>query len=134
MSRTIFALGFAIFLSQATAAEPATRPPPNATDPERERAFDQADAADVVALYSKANHIRLYRPEINDLFTSEAAFLDYLKARKEPKRLLVVILSKSHQFADPKQTTDGFWQACKNTGFERVSIQKVVPPRRIIRE
>ena len=134
MNRTILALGLATIFSHAIAGEQAIRPALNATDPERERAFDQEAAADVVAVYSRANHIRLYRPEINDLFTSEAAFLDYLKARKEPKRFLVVILSKTHQFADPKQTTDGFWQACKNTGFEHVSIQKVVPPREILRE
>jgi len=34
------------------------------------------------------------------------------------------VLSKRHEWSDQKQTLEGFWQACKKTGFERVIIQQ----------
>ena len=135
MNRTIIALVFSALGSQLTAADPQRLPTIPGTSAETERAFAQERAADVVALYSDADRIILYRPERKEQFTTETAFLDYLKSRKEPKRLLVVILGKAHEFTDSKQTTDGFWQACRNTGFDRVVIQQAHSSMRpILRE
>ena len=73
--------------------------------------------------YDTAKELLLERPQRKQPFASEAALLAHLTERKKPKRLLVVILSKRHEWSDPKQTLEGFWQACKKTGFERVVIQ-----------
>jgi hypothetical protein len=91
---------------------------------ETKRAFAQEREADVVVFYDDANELRLWRPKRKQPFASEAELLAYLTERKEAKRLLVVILSKRHEYSDPKQTIDGFWRACRKSGFEQVVIQQ----------
>jgi hypothetical protein len=91
---------------------------------ETERAFAQEREADVVVFYDTARDLTVQRPEPEQRFASEDALLTHLTERQAPKRLLVVILSKRHEWSDPKQTLDGFWQACRRTGFERVIIQQ----------
>ncbi len=90
---------------------------------ETERAFAQEAKADVVVFYDTATTIQIQRPETKEPFPSENKFLQYLQNLKGPKDLLVVILSKRHKFTDSKQTVDGFWEACKKTGFKQVVIQ-----------
>ncbi len=116
---TVLFLAISALILRA-AARDLTGPP---FDAETQRAFEQERTAEVVAFYDSAKRIKLYKPDREQVFTSETAFLTYLAARKDPKKLLVVILSKWHEFTDPKQTTDGFWLACKKAGFEHVSIQ-----------
>jgi len=96
----------------------------SAFEAETKRAFEQERQADAVVFYDTGKEIHLERPKRKEAYSSEAALLAYLTERKEPKKLLVVILSKRHEFSDPKQTLDGFWKACKKTGFERVVIQQ----------
>ena len=91
---------------------------------ETERAFAQVREADVVVYYDTASDLTVQRPEPELHFASEDTLLTHLTECQTPKRLLVVILSKRHEFSDPKQTIDGFWQACRQTGFERVIIQQ----------
>jgi hypothetical protein len=91
---------------------------------ETERAFAQEREADVVVLYDTARELTVQRPEPEQRFASEDALLTHLTERQATKRLLVVILSKRHEWSNPKQTLDGFWQACRRTGFERVIIQQ----------
>jgi hypothetical protein len=94
------------------------------TEAANERAFEEERNADVVVLYDTAGELRLERPERREPFTTEADLLAFLTDRKERKHLLVVILGKRHEFTNPKQTLEGFWKMCKNTGFDRVVIQQ----------
>jgi hypothetical protein len=114
------------FIAPALAAELSLSLQPSVPDreAETERAFAQEREADVMVFYDTAKELQLQRPEQKQLFTSETALLAHLSQRKERKQLLVVILSKRHEFSDPNQTLDGFWQACKKAGFERVIIQQ----------
>ena len=139
MSRkTLLLLGCLLaFISPAFAAELSLSLKPSVPqrEAETERAFAQEREADVVVFYDTAKELQLQRPEQKHPFTSEAALLAHLSQRKERKQLLVVILSKRHEFSDPKQTLDGFWQACKKAGFERVIIQQAHSSSRpILRE
>ena len=121
MNRKIMLLlGSLLAVSAAWAAEPSAP----THDAEYERAYAQEREADVVVFYDTGKELDLQRPERKQPFGSEAALLAFLAERKEPKRLLVVVLSKRHDFSDPKQTLEGFWQACKKTGFQRVVIQQ----------
>jgi hypothetical protein len=99
---------------------------------ETERAFAQEREADVVVFYDTARELIVQRPEPEQRFASEDILLTHLTKRPAPKRLLVVILSKRHEWSDPKQTLDGFWQACRRTGFERVIIQQAAGDSRPI--
>lgn len=127
MSRKeLFLVGCLLAFTPAFAAELSLSLQPTVPDREAEtkRAFALEREADVVVFYDTAKELRLERPAQKQPFVSEAALLARLTERKEPKRLLVVILSKRHEWSDPKQTLFGFWQACKQTGFERVVIQQ----------
>ena len=91
------------------------------------RAWAQEREADVVVEYGtsmSATELRVQRPEREQPFASEDALLAYLTERRKPKELLVVVFGKIHKWSDPKQTLDGFWKACKKTGFKRVVIQQ----------
>jgi hypothetical protein len=99
---------------------------------ETERAFAQEREADVVVFYDTARELAVQRPEPEQRFASEDALLTHLAERQATKRLLVVILSKRHEWSDPKQTLDGFWQVCKRAGFERVIIQQAAGGSRSI--
>lgn len=139
MSRTIFLLlGGSLGTVAAVAADPSVTlhlsPITTRTDADAEtaRAFAQEREADVVVLYERSSRLFIKRPERQDSFAAEEAILAHLAALKTPKKLLVVVLGKGHGFADPKQTIDGFWQACKNAGFERVVIQQAHSSRRPI--
>ena len=127
MSRKALLLLGSLLVFDTVVAQPfiTLEPPKGATDYEAEtkRAFAQEREADVVVFYDTAKELQLQRPEQKQPFASEAALLAHLTERKDPKRLLVVVLSKRHEWSDPKQTLEGFWQACKKTGFERVVIQ-----------
>ena len=91
---------------------------------ERARAFAQEREADVVVFYDTAERLRVYRPSHDEPLFSESALLAYLAERKESKGMLVVILSKRHEWSDPRQTLEGFWRACREAGFERVIVQQ----------
>jgi len=86
-----------------------------------QRAEAQTRDADVLAYYVKGA-IRVQRPKRKGSFLTEADFLKYLSDRNCGKKLLVVTLSKGHEFIDPKQTLDGFFGDCKKSGFERIII------------
>jgi hypothetical protein len=91
---------------------------------ESERAFDQERQADVVVFYDTASVLVVTRPAPERHFVSEASLLAHLTERKASKRLLVVILSKRHEWSEPRQTLEGFWEVCKRTGFKNVIIQQ----------
>lgn len=124
--KELLLVGCLLAFRPAFAAELSLSLQPTVSDPEAEtkRAFALEREADVVVFYDTAKELRLERPAQKQPFVSEGALLARLTERKEPKRLLVVILSKRHEWSDPKQTLHGFWQACKKTGFERVVIQQ----------
>jgi hypothetical protein len=138
MSRKVLLLVGCLFaFSPAFAAELSLslQPPVPGREAETKRAFAQEREADVVVFYDTAKELQLQRPEQKQPFTSEAALLEHLTQRTAQKHLLVVILSKRHEWSDPKQTLDGFWQACKKAGFERVIIQQAHSSSRpILRE
>lgn len=89
---------------------------------ETERAARYEREANVVVYYDTGKSIKLERPKNDQPFNAESHFLQYLTERKGAKRLLVVRLSKRHEWSDPNQTIDGFWKACQKTGFGKVVI------------
>ena len=125
MSRTTTS-SFLVAISSVLALEPVGEVQgfESTFEAETKRAFEQERQADVVVFYDTDKEIHLERPKRKEVYGSEAALLAYFTERKEPKKLLVVILSKRHEYSDPKQTLDGFWKACKKTGFEQVVIQQ----------
>lgn len=106
-----------------------------AKDAETIRGLEQVRRADVEVYYDTAKKLVIQQGSDKDrAFSSESELLAYV-AKQKKKDLLVVVLSKRHEFTNPKQTIDGFWADCKKTGFKQVVIQQAHSSKRpILRE